>query len=76
MVETVTGLEIPGRIRGSATVEDLNVRLYSLGLQFYTFFGISIGIKRRMIDIGKKNNFLLFAKCLKMYNFFAFAFKS
>ncbi len=35
-----------------------------------------MGIKRRMIDIGKKNNYLLFAKCLKMYNFFAFAFKS
>ncbi len=28
--------------------------LYSRGLQFYTFFGISIGITRRMIDIGKK----------------------
>ncbi len=27
-----------------------------------------------MIDIGKKN-FLIFAKCLKMYSFFAFAFK-
>jgi hypothetical protein len=24
------------------------------GLKFYTFFGISLGIKRRMIDIGKK----------------------
>jgi hypothetical protein len=31
--------------------------LYSRGLQFYTFFGISIGIKRRMIDIGKKITF-------------------
>jgi hypothetical protein len=28
------------------------------GLQFYTFFGISIGIKRRMIDISKKFNIL------------------
>ncbi len=40
--------------------------LYNRGLKFYTFFGISIGITRRMIDIGKKNNILLFAKCLKM----------
>jgi hypothetical protein len=29
-----------------------------------------MGITRRMIDIGKKNKFLLFAKCLKMYSFF------
>jgi hypothetical protein len=28
-----------------------------------------------MIDIGKKITFLHFAKCLKMYSFFAFAFK-
>jgi hypothetical protein len=28
--------------------------LRSRGLQFYTFFGISIGIKRRLIDIAKK----------------------
>ncbi len=27
---------------------------YIRGLQFYTFFGISIGITWRMIDIGKK----------------------
>jgi hypothetical protein len=27
------------------------------GLQFYTFFGISIGIKRRLIDIAKKITF-------------------
>jgi hypothetical protein len=27
------------------------------GLQFYTFFGISTGITRRMIDIGKKLTF-------------------
>jgi hypothetical protein len=27
------------------------------GLQFYTFFGISIGITRRLIDIGKKITF-------------------
>ncbi len=31
--------------------------LYHRGLQFYTFFGISIGITRRMIDIGKKITF-------------------
>ncbi len=38
-----------------------------------------MGIKRRMIDIGKKLTiyFLqtVFAKCLKMYIFFAFVFK-
>jgi hypothetical protein len=28
--------------------------LQARGLQLFTFFGISIGIKRRMIDIGKK----------------------
>ncbi len=28
--------------------------MHSRGLQFYTFFGISIGIIRRMIDNGKK----------------------
>jgi hypothetical protein len=33
-----------------------------------------MGIKRRMIDIGKKIT-LIFAKCLKMYSFFEFAFK-
>jgi len=27
--------------------------LYIRGLQYYTFFGISSGIKRRMIDIAK-----------------------
>jgi hypothetical protein len=30
---------------------------YTRGLQFYTFFGISIGITRRMIAIGKKITF-------------------
>jgi hypothetical protein len=43
--------------------------MFIRGLQFYTFFGISIGITRRLIDIGKKIT-LLFAKCLKMYSFF------
>ncbi len=39
-------------------------------------FNISnlMGIKRRMIDIGK-NWLFTFAKCLKMNSFFAFAFK-
>ncbi len=32
-------------------------RVHGRGLQFYTFFGISIGITRRMIDIGKKITF-------------------
>jgi hypothetical protein len=31
--------------------------MYSRGLQFYTFFEISIGIKRRIVDIGKKITF-------------------
>jgi hypothetical protein len=33
------------------------LRYCMLGLQFYTFFGISIGIKRRFIDIAKKITF-------------------
>ncbi len=45
--------------------------LRTRGLQFYTFFGISIGIKRRLIDIAKKIPFS-FWKCTV---FFAFAFK-
>jgi hypothetical protein len=32
-------------------------RMHSRGLQFYTFFKISLGIKRRMIDTGKKITF-------------------
>ncbi len=31
--------------------------VYIRGLQFYTFFGISIGITRRLIDIAKKITF-------------------
>jgi hypothetical protein len=31
--------------------------LYNRGLQFYNFFEISIGIKRRLIDIAKKITF-------------------
>ncbi len=35
-----------------------------------------MGIKRRIIDIGKKKLFnFFFAKCFKMYNFFAFVYK-
>jgi hypothetical protein len=30
---------------------------HTRGLQFYTIFGNSLGIKRRMIDIGKKITF-------------------
>jgi hypothetical protein len=40
-------------------------RLNTRGLQFYTFFGISIGITRRMIDIDKK---LLFTFCKMIEN--------
>ncbi len=47
------------------------MRLYiQQGASILHFFGIPIGIKRRMIDIGKKITFLLFAKCIKMYSFF------
>jgi hypothetical protein len=35
----------------------ITVGVYIRGLQFYTFFGISTGITRRMIDIGKKITF-------------------
>ncbi len=45
------------------------------GLQFYTFFGISIGIKRRLIDNGKKITFYFLQNVLKCTDFFAFAFK-
>ncbi len=41
--------------------------LCPLGGFNFILFGISIGIKRRLIDIAKKNNFLLFAKCLKQF---------
>jgi hypothetical protein len=40
------------------------------GFNFIYFFGIS-----KIDRYCQKNNFLLFAKCLKMYSFFAFAFK-
>jgi hypothetical protein len=48
--------------------------MYSRGLQFYTFFGISTGITRRMIDIGKKITFYFLQNVLKWIVFFAFAF--
>ncbi len=45
------------------------------GLQFYTFFGISIGIIRRMIDNSKKITFYFLQNVWKCTVFFAFAFK-
>ncbi len=45
------------------------------GLQFYTFFGISIGIKRRLIDIAKKITFYFLQNVSKCTVFFAFTFK-
>jgi len=42
------------RLQGRPTVQIKVRRIYNRGLQFYTYFGISIGIKRRMIDIGTK----------------------
>ncbi len=38
-------------------IQARQAQLSNRGLQFYTFFGISIGITRRMIDIGKKITF-------------------
>ncbi len=49
--------------------------IYSRGLQFYTFFGISIGIKRRLIDIAKKITFYFLQNVWKCTVFFAYAFK-
>jgi hypothetical protein len=51
------------------------VETYIRGLQFYTFFGISIGIKRRIIDNSKKITFYFFKNVGKCTVFFAFAFK-
>ncbi len=39
------------------------------GIQFYSFWRNSMRFKRRMIAISKKNQFLLYTKCLKMYRF-------
>jgi hypothetical protein len=39
------------------TNEKIAVESKSRGLQFYTFWGISMGIKRRLIDIAKKITF-------------------
>ncbi len=50
-------------------------RVRARGLQFYTFFGISIGIKRRLIDIAKKITFYFLQNVWKCTVFFAFAFK-
>jgi hypothetical protein len=54
--------------------------LFTKGLKFYYFFGMSVGIKRRMIAIGKK---YVFTFCKMFENvqvpypvlFFAFTFK-
>ncbi len=43
--------------------------MYTRGLQFYTFFGISIGITRRIIDMGKKIIFT-FCKMFENVQFF------
>ncbi len=50
--------------------------LYRSGLKLYTFFGISIGIKRRMMDIKKTSNTNAQKTCIlkhfaKIKNFFA-----
>ncbi len=42
----------------------------SRGLQFYTFIGIWLGIKRRMIDLSKKITFYLFEKMFENLQFF------
>ncbi len=45
--------------------------MYTRGLQFYTFFGISTGITWRMIDIGKKITFYFLQnvwKCIVFSN--------
>jgi hypothetical protein len=47
--------------------------VHNRGLQFEAFWGISLGIKQKMIDIGKKVTFLLY-KILENVQFFAFAF--
>jgi hypothetical protein len=44
--------------------------MYIRGLQYYTFFGISIGIKWRMIDNGKKL-LLNFCKMFENVQFFS-----
>ncbi len=58
------------------TCREASIRsMSSRGLQFYTFFGISIGIKQRLIDIAKKITFYFLQNVLKCIVFFAFAFK-
>jgi hypothetical protein len=53
------GRSIRERLERQATVYKMGQKyqhegMYIRGLQFYAFFGISIGITLRMIDIGKK----------------------
>ncbi len=57
--------------------------LICLTLQIHLYYTIGafyvsnlMEIKRRMIDIGKKNNFIFLAKCLKMYSFFRICIQS
>ncbi len=54
---------------------DHSLHVLNRGLQFYTFFGISIGIKRRLINIAKKITFYFLENVWKCTVFFAFAFK-
>jgi hypothetical protein len=59
-------------IRGGGT--NFPRPLYNRGYNFILFWNIN----RNQTEIDRywqKNNFLLFAKCLKMYILFAFAFK-
>ncbi len=48
----------------------IHLRIVHLGRQFFTF--LKLRIKRRLIKIGKKINFLLFSKCVKTLLFCAF----
>ncbi len=65
---------IPAWSRGGSSCS-LCRDAHTRGLQFYTFFGISIGIKRRLIDIAKKITFYFLQNVWKCTVFFAFAFK-
>jgi hypothetical protein len=52
-----------------------SVMLNDRRLQFYAFLLSFIRNQTKHDRYWQKNNFLLFSKCLKMYSFFAFAFK-
>ena len=53
----------------------MNRVLTLYGLRFDTFFGISIGFKRRMIAIGKTITFYFLQNVWKCFVFWAFALK-